>query len=122
MQVGVEVGALIGDILPSAALCGLDDEHDDEEQRNARHDDEREPDITHEHEHGDENEVENFENEIDDAVGERIGNRVHVVDDTRQNFAVWAVVVELERKPLQMLKEILADVVDDGLPHHRHVA
>ena len=122
VQVGVEVGALIGDILPSAALCGLDDEHDDEEQRNARHDDEREPDITHEHEHGDENEVENFENEIDDAVGERIGNRVHVVDDTRQNFAVWAVVVELERKPLQMLKEILADVVDDGLPHHRHVA
>ena len=28
---------------------------------------------------------ENFENEIDDAVGERIGNRVHVVDACHQS-------------------------------------
>ena len=122
VQVGVQVGALIGNVLPGAALCGLDDKHDDEEQRDARHDDERKLDIAHKHEHGDENEVEDFKNEIDDAVRKRVRNGVNVVDDARQNFAVRAVVIELERKPLQMLKEVLADVVDDGLPHHRHVA
>ena len=122
VQVGVQVGALVRDVLPGAALRGLQDQHDDKEQRDAGHDDQRELHVAQEHEDGDQDQVENLEDKVDDAVRERIGNGVDIIYDAREDLAVRAVIVELEGEPLQMLEQILADVVDDLLSHNGHVA
>ena len=121
MEVGVQVGALVGNILPGSSLGRFNQQHQHQEQRHARHHDQRQFDVAGEHEDCNEDQVENFQHEIDNAVGQRIGHAVYIIYHTGENFPMWPVVIELEGELLQMLKQILPDVIDDLLPHHDHV-
>ena len=121
MKIGVQVGALVGHVLPGPALSRLDQENDHQKQGNTCHDDQAQTHIAQEHEHGDQHQVENLQDKVDDAVGKSIGNGVHIVDHTGQDLAVRPVVIELERQFLQMLEQVLPDVVDDLLAHHDHI-
>ena len=81
MEVGVQVGALVGHVLPGPALGGLDEQDDHQKQGDARHDDKAQAHVAQEHEHGDEDQVEDFQHEVDDAVGEGVGHGVYIIYD-----------------------------------------
>src|SRR5690606_2095722 len=83
-------------------------------------DDQRQARVHGEHERGDEHQVEQFQNQVDDAVGQDVGHRVDVVDDADQDFALGPVVIIFERQLLQMPEQVVADVENDVLPDPRH--
>ena len=121
MEVGVQVGALVGHVLPGPALGGLDEQHDHQEQGDARHDDQAQAHVAQQHKQGDEQEVEDLQHKVDDAVGQGVGDGVYIIYDPGEDLPVGPVVVELEGQLLQVLEQVLPDVVDDLLAHHDHV-
>ena len=68
LQVGVHIGALVGYLLPHPPLGRLDDHNDRHKNRNAGDDDEGQLHVDEEHENGDEHQVKDVHDEVDDAV------------------------------------------------------
>ena len=120
LQIGVHIGAFVGNLLPYPALGGLDDHDDRHEDRDTGGHHQGQLHIHSEHEDGDDDQVEDLQHEVDDAVGEHIRYVVDVMDNTGQNFPVRAAVVEGKGQLLQMVEEVLAHIVDDALAHPGH--
>ncbi|MNN40521.1 hypothetical protein D3C81_1545980 [compost metagenome] len=120
LQVGVHVGAFVGNRLPGPALAVFDQDHNRQEYGKPCQNQERKLHIDHEHKNGDKQQVHNFQHKVDDPVGQHIRYGVDVVDHADQDFALGPVIIILERQLLQMLEQIRTDIEDNILPHPGH--
>ena len=68
----------------------------------------------------DEYDVDDFQDHVDDAVGQDIRDGVDVVDDPHEDLAGRAAVVVAERQLLQVGEEVLPDIEDDALRNLDH--
>ena len=80
-EVGVIVGVFVGLGLPVFPLAGLDVPDDRREKRETGHHDRSQQRVGGVHEHDDKRHVDDFQDAVDDAVGQHVGHRVDVVDD-----------------------------------------
>ncbi|MNC01791.1 hypothetical protein D3C75_491460 [compost metagenome] len=90
--------------MPCPALPGFDQQHDAEEHRQSGQCNEGEPDIDGEHEGGNEDQIHDFQDKVDNAVGQHIGNRVDIVHNPDKDFSLRTVIIIFEGQFLQMLE------------------
>ena len=119
-QVGVVVGVFVALHLPGLALPGLENPHDGNENGQSRNDDRGQRHIQAEHEHHDDRDVDDFQNAVDNTVGENVRHGVHIVDYPHQDLAGRPAVIVAEGQLLQVMEQVLADVVDNFLAHIGH--
>ena len=119
-QVGVVVAVFVALILPCTALAGFDKNNDTDKDRQAGNYDQRQGCVGGEHEHHDENQVDDLQDHVDDTVGKNIRNGVDVVDNPDQDLAGRPGIVIAERQLLQVGKQVAADIMDDPLTDMGH--
>ena len=121
---GVDVGVFVGNRLPGPALLGLNQKNKEGHYRQAGYGNPRQRRAHLEHKDDNKHHVDDLDDEVQDAVGQRIGHRVHIVDHPHQDFSVRAVVIIGEGQILQVVKEVLAQVIHNVLAHlgHNHGA
>ena len=120
LKISVQVGVLVGNSLPGFSLFVFDPDHENCENRHAAENDEGQLHIHQEHENHDEKQVEGFQHDVDQSVGEHIRDGVYIVDHADQDFAVGAVIVILEGQLLKVLEQVFTDIINDILAHLYH--
>ena len=115
VEVGVHIAAFVGVRLPPSALHGLDEQDEPDGERQPRQHDARQARVHAQHENNNEHQVEHLQEQADEPVGQDVGHRVDVVDDTHENFSVGTAVEIGEGKLLQVLVQVAPQVMDDVL-------
>ena len=74
------------------------------------------------HKAGDEDQIEEIQQKVDDAVGEHIRYIVDILHHTHQNLPVRTIVIIGKRQFLQLAEQVGTDLVDNSLSHLSHNA
>ena len=122
MQVGVHVGVFVGEILPGPPLLRHNSPHNHNQHWKSCNDNKCEPRVSDEHKHRDKYQIADFKEKVDDTVRKHVRDVVDILYHADKDFAVRPVVIIGKRKLLQVFEQILPDVIDDVLPHHRRNA
>ena len=120
LQVGIQVGILVGNGLPGFSLPVLDPEHEDHENGDAAEHHKSHLYIYQKHEDHDKKQVEAFQQDVDETVGEHVRDRVYIVDYPDQDLSMGTVVVILEGQLLQVFEQVFPYVINDALAHIHH--
>ena len=99
------------------ADCLPNQKYADRERNDCRIDDRREKRAQTEHKYCNDHNLHDIQNKVHEVVREEIGEFRDVVRHAHDDFAGGAVVEIVERKSLQFVEDILADVSDDAVPH-----
>ena len=86
---------------------GLEDEDEGKEQRKDREGDKGQPPVQKEHEPSHHKYSQDIAQGVHQAVGEKIQQRIDVVDDADHDFAGRAVIKEIEAQVLDVVEKIL---------------
>ena len=123
VQVRVQIGALVGYLLPCLTLSVLYHDHDERVHRESCHCYKSQLPVYEEHEYGYEQQIDHLKDEVDQSVRHKVGYSVDVIDDPREYLSVRSAVVILKAQPLHVLEQVFSDVIDDVLSdfchHHR---
>src|SRR5699024_1997849 len=117
---GVDVGVFIGNRLPGPSLFGFNQTDEERHYWQTGDGDSGQRNTDLEHEHNDKDDVDDFDDEIQNAVGKGIGHGVDIVNHPHQNCSVGTVVIIGKGQILQVIEKVFPQIVHNILAHLGH--